>query len=186
MVLPACLKSYRWRCSVEVGIDLYKMLRTAQMDRLFRVSIPHASQSFPQLRYRILFSLVVFALFAQQHLCVTCQEAFAAEYAPTDFPPHFTEQHAQLWDPDEESAHFYDHLWSSLAISSSLSAAELRSRSTTLHPRLSSKLSSKIVCQFLTRATRGYTYCHGAGSVTTLSTRRCRRVWERRWRGSRL
>ncbi|KAJ4991721.1 hypothetical protein SVAN01_02836 [Stagonosporopsis vannaccii] len=75
------------------------------MGRPFSFPVPQRSLSY--LRYRLALVLVGFILFEQHHLFFKYQEALAAKYSPTKFPP-LTEQ--QSWAFDEESVHYQDQL----------------------------------------------------------------------------
>lgn len=79
------------------------------MERSFKALIPYTSRPFFNLRYRILFVLIISTLCTQQHHFLVYQEALAAKYSHTELPTRFAED-LQLWTTDEEKAHFQDRL----------------------------------------------------------------------------
>ena len=86
------------------------------MGCLFRVSIPHTSRLFHQLRYRLVFICCIFSLLKQQYYFFIYREALAAKYSPTLFISRAVEEDNQSWLPDEESAHFQDRFLANRAI----------------------------------------------------------------------
>ncbi|KAF2854118.1 hypothetical protein T440DRAFT_465124 [Plenodomus tracheiphilus IPT5] len=77
------------------------------MGRPFLRSIPHASRSLLNIRYRFVIVASIFALFQQQqHLYFSHRISLAAKYSPTTFDCDPETLHARIKRPDDEDTHF--------------------------------------------------------------------------------